>query len=87
MEAVLLTGPPMSKPMQAPMTAPMTALEPPLRDLIQFWNASMMKARGWQNTHRNSMPHTNVVSTGMMSTGMRPLIHFGTFQVFIQRMK
>ena len=83
-DAVLLTGPPISNPIHAPITPPITDFAPPFKEMIHFWNTSMIQAKGIENTHRNIMPHTSVDNTGMNITGMRPSHHFGSFQVFIQ---
>ena len=84
MDAVLLTGPPISKPMQAPITAPITDFAPPFKEMIHCWNTSMIHARGIEKTHRKIMPQTSVDMTGMNITGISPSHHLGSFHVFIQ---
>ena len=84
MDAVLLTGPPISNPMQAPITAPITAFAPPFKEMIHCWNTFIIKDSGIENTHRKIIPQINVEHTGMIITGFKPSHHFGSFQPFIQ---
>lgn len=47
----------------------------------------MAIAIGFATIAKKATPQTKVAMTGIIITGIRPTIHFGSFQVFIHWMK
>ena len=87
-EAVLLIGPPKSTPQSAPRIAPSRKRDPLCILVSALTIQAIRAAMGLPSTVKNRNPHTSVVRSGRMSTGISPCMVFGTFRFFFKnRMK